>query len=232
MDRLSLALSYAFNSLIRNEREVESSVRDSLLGALSNLQGTVKTFYDKYSTKGILSVSELSLGKRYANIESELLKNLTPVITENIRDIKFFLISQYEDSYLQGLYSIEKNIGNHIGIKIPSIREIQQKFSPKSVQNLYMKEALNNYPINAQREIRKALMNGLSIGKSYESMANDLSHALRVVYSKALLIIRTESTAALNQGFDDAFKALIDKGVDGYIIWKSIIDEKTRPSNK
>ncbi len=232
MDRLSLLLDYAFRLLIRNERGIESKVRDSLLGAFKAASGEIQILYDKYSTKGRISIIELASEKRYAKFEREILGIVTPIIRKNVDDIKEYLPFQYKDAYLRAIYSAEKTFGKHFSVKLPSESSISIKFSTNNPKNFYMAESLRNYPIEAQRAVRRAIMNGLSMGKSQSAMANDIKKVLRVVYNKALLIIRTESMGAVNQGANDAYNKLLKKGVEGKLVWRSIIDEKTRPTKR
>jgi len=232
MDRLSLLLDYAFRFLIRNERGIESEVRDGLLNAYKLASGSLQSFFSRYSVNGKLSITELSISGRYAKMEREVMEIINPIIRKNITDIKEYLPFQYRQAYLRLVFSVEKALGKHFQIRVPSKRLVDIQFSVNNPKNLYMSESLRNYPIEAQRAVRRAIISNLSMGKTYSAMSNDIKKALRVVYNKALLIICTESMGAMNKGANDAYLKFIKKGIKGKLIWRSIIDEKTRPTKR
>lgn len=229
---LSALLLIVFNELMKNEKIYEKEVQLSLLEALNAMRGEMQSIYDKYAINGLLTVTEMAKYNRYASMEKQMLSILDPILIQNVLTIRNFLPEQYKEAFYHNAWALDNSIGVNLGITIVRKETLTELFSITNARNMYMAESLKNYPMDARKKIRQALMNGLSLGKSPTSMSRDLKKAIDVTYSKALTIIRTEGIRALNAGTYDSYLKAINSGVDGKIIWSSTLDEKTRPVDK
>jgi len=231
MTKLSTMLLFSFQELMKKERQYEQQVQQALLEALNEMRGEMQLIYDKFAVNGKLSLADVEKYNRYSVMEKQMLDRLLPAVKENIKTIKEFLPEQYAESFNLAHWIVDNSIGAHIGISIVSKEVLLELFSIANKANKFYAEALKNYPVEAQLKLRQALLNGLQLGKSFESMSNDLKHAVDISYNSALKIIRTEGMAALNHGADDAYLKAMQMGVEGSIVWSAVLDLKTRETH-
>jgi len=232
MPDLSVLLLRALKSLSLGENTMERTVQMKLLDALEQMRGVVSSFYEKYARNGVISLTELTKSGKYKELENRITGLLEPALTKGVKGIHNFLPIQYEEAFLRTTWALDTSLGVHLGLKVPSSSEIASIFDSNNPQNIYVSEALFNFPIEARKNTRKALMNGIYMGKSMNSMYKDLGTAVSMAYSKTKLIVGTENTGAINHGIEEAFKRALENGVSGKIIWSTRNDDKVRPASK
>jgi hypothetical protein len=123
---------------------------------------------------------------------------------------------------------MDNGTGLRLSYGLVNTKSLLLPFDITNPKNIELTEALHNYGPTAKKRIRSALLNGLSIGKSYDEMARDLRQALKKIYSSAITIIRTEGQAAINAGQTLAYTRAKENGVEGNEVWTSAKDERTR----
>ena len=215
------------SAILQNESLYEREVQLSWLKALNTMRGEMQSVYDKYTKSGVLTKTEMFNYNRYAAMEKQMMEKIAPALKNKIVTIRNFLPEQYKEVFCRNGWTFE----NSIGVVLLRNEVLTELFSITDEKNQFMNKALQNYSMDARREIRKALMNGLSLGKSPTFMANNLKKTLDISNEEALQIIRTEGMAAMNHGTYDSYIIAIQSGVRGKITWMAAKDRETRTSH-
>jgi len=169
---------------------------------------------------------------KYQTMEKQILKALEPALAKNIASIKRFLPEQYNESFFHYAWAMDQAVGVSLNYGVLNQNAIRELFSITNPKNIELAEALHNYGPKAKRFIRSALLNNLSIGKSYSAMISDLKKATFKIYSSAEVIIRTEGQRALNKATNDAYLKAKNNGVEGVDVWDATLDGRTRITHR
>jgi hypothetical protein len=212
-------------------KKYEERIQAAYYDALMEIQGAMKIIYDKYAADGVLSTSDLIKYNRYAAMEEQILDILEPAIRKGLYAIKTALPELYLQSFFYNEWGLDMAAGMHLGLLIPTAAQIAKLFSIDEITNKFYAESLKEYTTVSRRKIREALMNGLTQGKTFESMSADLKKAINISNSRALKIVRTEGMNALTAGSDYTYYQALNNGVKGYMVWDAVLDLKTRPDH-
>jgi len=228
MPELSKLEQQALNSLLLREAKYSKQIQNQLASVLTTIYGEMKKIYDKYAINGKLTKVEMTKYNKYSTMEEQILKTLDPALKANIKKIKKLLPSQFNESFFHYAWAIDNATGLRLSWGLVNTKVLLQAFDITNPKNIELQEALKNYPITAKKKIRAALLNGLSQGKSYDSMARDLKKSLNKIYSSAITIVRTEGQSAINAGQAIAYTRAQENGINGKEIWSATKDQKTR----
>lgn len=221
----------AFIQLLKNEKKYQSKVQKALADTLTTIRGEMSKIYSKYAKNGLLTRAEMTKYNKYQTMEKQILKVLEPAIAKNIADIKKLLPEQYNESFFRYAWAMDQAVGVNLNYGVLNQNMINELFSITNPKNIELANALKNYGPNAKKYLRNALLQNLSIGKSYASMIKDIRTGLNKTYNEAIRLIRTEGQSAINRGQADAYLKAINAGVEGNEIWDSTLDNRTRPKN-
>lgn len=222
----------AFTQLLKNEKKYQSQVQKALADSLTSIRGEMSKIYSKYAKNGILTRAEMTKYNKYQTMEKQILKVLEPAIAKNIVTIKKLMPEQYNESFFRYAWAMDQAVGVNLNYGVLNQNMINELFSITNPKNIELANALHNYGPNAKKYLRNALLQNLSIGKSYASMIKDIRTGLNKTYNEAIRLIRTEGQSALNHGQSDLYLKAINAGVDGGEIWDATLDSRTRPKIK
>jgi SPP1 gp7 family putative phage head morphogenesis protein len=164
-------------------------------------------------------------------MEGNILKRLDPALRANIKTIQHLMPEQYQASFFEHAWAIDQATGVRLDWGQVSTKANLAAMDIANPKNIEIANALKNYTIDAKKHIRSALLNGLTLGKSYPQMAKDLEKANLKIASNAMTIVRTEGQRAQNKGQDDAYLKAIENGVEGVMVWDATFDDRTRPEH-
>ena len=218
--------------LMKREAEYERYVAATLRQALNEIRVEMSKIYEKYAVDGILSKANMTRYNRYTAMESNIIKRLDPAVRANLATIKRLTPEQYEAAFFEAAWAIDNTSGLRLNWGIINTDAIKAAFAIDDPANIYMSEALKRYSIEARRQIRMALNNGLAQGKSYTAMMKDIKDALNKTNYEAMRIIRTEGQGAISAGTADAYDRALEDGVDGSMVWSSTLDDRTRDQHR
>jgi len=224
-------LQTAYTEVLKKQDKYERRIQLALKQALTNIQGEMKSMYDKWAVDGKLTYAETAKYNRYASMETNIMDILDPVLKENVKDIKRLLPEQYNEAFYRTAWAIDNASGLRLNWGPINKNMILELFSIDTLKNKEMAEALRNYPIDARKKIRQALMNGMTIGKSFADMSRDLKKVINVTSYKALMIARTEGITAINHGTNDGYIKAQKEGIEGQIVWSATKDGRTRDTH-
>jgi len=229
---LSVLELRALKDLARREKRYILEVQKALLDSLNAMRAGMTVIYEKYSTKGVLTLVEMTKYNKYATMEKQILGLLTPAIKANLKTMQRLLPAQYNQAFFDYAWAVDNSSGVRLSWGVVNTKAILATLSITNPKNILLLNALKNYDGTAKMAIRSALLNGLAQGKSYERMARDLKKALNKTYKKALTIIRTEGQWAQNMGQNDVYLRAMENGVEGNKIWDATLDGLTRTTHR
>lgn len=216
----------ATNKLANKLVEYEKQVSEALFNSLQTMRSEMSKIYEKFEKDGLLTKSEMTMYNRYANMEKQMMSALDPALKENLKTIKRLTPEMYNEAFFREAWLID----NTTGLRL-NWGTINTDVILENLANEYDKIAYENYPRNAKQAIRKALTDGLTLGKSFPQMMRDLKKAMNITNANAMRILRTEGMTAMNAAMNDAWLRAEEKGVQGDIVWDATLDSKTRPDH-
>ena len=216
------ALAALEKGLITQERIIGGVLRDALV----TMRGEMSKLYDKYAIDGKLTKAEMTKYNRYVAMEQQMIDAINPAITKTVKRIKKLTPEQYQEAFFRLGWAIDEEAGINIKYGSIDLEAVQ-----KALENEYTKIAIEAYPVNTRIAVRRALVDGLSLGKSYPQMVKDLKKATNATYYQALRILRTEGQRAQNAGMSDVYQKASDQGIQGRRIWDATLDGDTRSTH-
>jgi hypothetical protein len=231
MPSLSKLEQQALNTLLKNEAKYSKQIQQQLLDALTSIYGEMTKIYDKYAVDGKLTKAEMTKYNKYSTMEDQILKKLEPALKNNIKTIQKLLPEQFQQSFFQYAWALDNGTGLRLSWGLVNLKSLLAPFDITNPKNIYIQNALKNYSLNAKKSIRSALLNGLSQGKSFASMAKDIKKSVNKIYSDAMVITRTEGMNAINAGQAYSYLQAQDMGIEGGPVWSCTKDDKTRDTH-
>ncbi|MEN6623937.1 MAG: phage minor head protein [Smithella sp.] len=216
----------AVNALAKKLSVYESQVSKALYDALQTMRADMSKLYEKYATNGILTKADMTRYNRYASMEKQMLTALDPAIKANLKVIKRLTPEMYNESFFREAWQIDS--ASELRLNWGTINK---GAIVEDLANPYDKIAYENYPRNAKQAIRKAINNGLPLGKTLTQMTRDLKKAMNITNAAGIRIVRTEAMTAQNAAANDVYTRAIDRGIEGDDIWDATFDLKTRPDH-
>ena len=210
----------------------ESGILKAYKEALIEIRGEMAGMYKKWAVDKKLTLAEMSKYNRYTAMEKKIMEILDGKTKEVVSKIKKIPPEQYNEAFYRTAWAVDNSVGVRLNWGMLNPTNVAKLFSLADLKNKHYQEALKNYPQDAKKAIRQALIGNLSQGKSFESMTKDLQKAIGVTAKKGIQIVRTEAMTAINAGTDYAFQKAKEKGVQGKIVWVATLDGKTRPSHQ
>ena len=216
----------AYKRLLAREKAYERKTMKALVDALTIMRGEMARIYDKYAVDGVLTKAEMTRYNRYATMETQMLAALDPALKANIKTIELLRPEQYEAAFFNYAWAMD----NGAGVRV-AWGTINRAVVLENLANPWLDIAKERYKLEGKLQVRAALNNGLSLGKSYAAMSKDLKKAINRTAYETMRILRTEGQTAINAGQDDAYTKAQEKGIEGNVKWDATLDGKTRPDH-
>ena len=224
-------LNKGFLNSTRVQKRFERMIALSFKKTLQDVRAEVSAFYSKYAVNKKLTMDILVKSKKYPELERKIFDALEGNLSQTIATIKTSLPVQFHEGFTRTAYAFDTALKTRLGWKMPSSASVSKMFSTANLNNFYYTEAIKNFPIEAKRKVRQAVMNNITAGKSVSAMTEDLKKAVNFVNYKASLIVQTEGTAAINAGMNAVFLQAEDMGMKGQYVWNAVNDLRTRPDH-
>jgi hypothetical protein len=205
------------------ERTLAATYRDALI----SIRGSMSRIYDKYAINGKLTKAEMTKYNRYASMEKLIIKELSPAVAKSVRDIKRLAPSEYEAAFFRMAWALDNENGVRLNWGLVNKDAVQA-----ALDNEYTKIAVKGLVDNSRLAVRRALTDGLALGKSYPQMVKDLKKATNATYAQAIRILRTEGQDAQNAGANATYTKADDLGIEGAKVWDATLDGDTRPTHQ
>jgi hypothetical protein len=221
----------ALNALNKRMLKYESEIRKALEESLVQIHGEMKRIYDKWAKDGKLTKAEMTAYNKYATMEKSIVAKLDPALAETKKVIKRLMPEQYNEAFFRHAWAIDEATGLAISWGTVDTEKMRRLFDITNPKNIELKNALKNYPAKAKMVIRNTLLNGITLGLSFDQMARKLNDGIDKIASSAMTIARTEGMRAINAGTSDAYLVAKSKGVEGNEIWDATLDGRTRATH-
>lgn len=168
--------------------------------------------------------------KKYQNALKKQVNGILNTMKENqFNTIAEYLDKCYEEGFTGAMYALHKQ-------GIPLIFPLDQNAMVKAVQidskiseGLYTK--LGEDVDELKKKITSEVSRGISTGRNYKQVAQQLAAITTIGYNKAVRIARTEGNRISNQSAMDAAQKAKDKGCDVMKQWNAALDGRTRRSH-
>lgn len=168
--------------------------------------------------------------KKYQTaLKKQVSEILNTMKTNQFKTISDYLEKSYEDGFVGAMYSLHKQ-------GIPLIFPLDQNAMVKAIQidskisvGLYTK--LGENVDELKKKITSEVTRGISTGRNYKQVAQQLTAISTIGFNKAVRIARTEGNRVNNQSAMDAAHKAKNKGCDVMKQWNAALDSRTRRSH-
>lgn len=221
--------------LLKNEDDCLKDLKDAYVRSLVKVKKKVQELLEEIeymedmdANESLIRSREYQLNYQKA-LEAEINEAMKILADSEVKTVDDFLKKMYEDGYITQQYVI-----NQLGI--PILTPLNAK---KLTEAVYMDVAGLKFSERLKQNIdtlaeatKQSIAHGIIQGKSYASIAEQISLHSEASMKRAYTIARTEggrvSSLAKVQSQMDAKK----RGADIVKRWSSHLDMKTRPAHK
>ena len=205
----------------------------------------IAALYEKYSTDGKLTYSEMTKYHRLKNLEKQISEKMHPRLRKMDEYIKKITIQLYEESFYQHSIAIQEDVG--VELKWGLLREVDiQDIVNSPLNKLSDSKLLMSDRINAVYKIRKGITLGLVRGEGYPEMAKRVKNVIGITESRSGLftaqkkglmyrstrIVRTEGQRAVVAGQMKSYAWARELGIEVLEVWDAAFDLKVRPEHR
>ena len=217
----------AYQSLLIKERQYERTITAALRQSLDEVRVKMSKIYERHAVDGKLSLAEMTQYNRLMTMEKNIVASMDEATRKTLRTIDKLRPELYDEAFFRYAWAIDQDAGVSIAWGVLNRDEILE-----SLASSYYRISRQTYGPEARATVRRAINQGLAQGKSYPQMMKDVKRAFGITNYKAMRIVRTEGQAAVNAGQNDLYLRAQDKGIEGDVVWLSVLDNRTRPTNK
>ena len=218
-DYQRLAAKTVERRIVLFEKEVTAALQKALVAIRSDMA----KIYERYAEAGILTHAQMTTANRLATAERQIVADLNKALGSNLQTLRQLNPEMYDEACFQYAWAMDQETRIRLSwgrLNTAAIRA--------NLANADYADALRRYSPTQRARIREAINNGLIRGQSFEAMMRDLKTALSMSRGDAIRIVRTEGMRAANAGTIETFARAQGEGVEGNVVWVSVIDGKTR----
>jgi hypothetical protein len=214
-------------ALWRAEAKYERAIVAQYREALKGIDAELSALYRKYASGAGLTYAEMTKYNRLSKLEAEIGRVLGETDRKVKKSLERLAAEQYEEAYFRHAYTIERQAGASIAWGM-----LRKEDIIAAVANPLDLIARNTLTGLERSRVRRAVVQGLIRGESYQKMARGIKEALDRSVSDALRIARTEAHRAQMEGSVAAFDKAESKGADIRRIWVATKDDRTRDTHR
>lgn len=211
--------------------ETEKKLTEEYYSALKTIKSRLGTLYEKYSTDGVLTYSEMSKYNRLNSMYKFLNSELNSLGKTQDSEIKTLVGSAYEESFYRYGYALELDNNLDLNWGLVDRGKIKSLIEEPNVSGKDLLTTLGQQRYDLLIRQRQAIVQGFVLGESYPNVAERLIDQFGVSLSKALTIARTEGTRASTEGQLAAYDYAESLGVEFDLFWVATLDQRTRPEH-
>ena len=216
------------NSLaLKTEREIMKNYARQLRGMRSKLA----YIFDKYFQEGKLDYSEIQKYGRLSKLERDIIQEVMKLYDDDGKLLRETLTEVYNTSYYRTAWAIETETRARLGYSAVDLKTVQL-----SIQNpftgLTLNERLERHRTNLIYSLKEELTRGFVNGDTYPQISRRVKDLLEGDASKAIRIVRTESTRIYNEAQYDSILHAEEQGIIMTKTWISSRDDRTRESHE
>jgi SPP1 gp7 family putative phage head morphogenesis protein len=179
--------------------------------------------YSKWGEDGILAMVE---AQKYGRLDSLLEKADEQIIIMN-KTKRSAILATLSTVYLTNYYNMGKSIEVFADVGI-SFDLINKNAIKQALLTPFDNIALDQNDISVRFGIKRAIVDGITNGKSVPQMSRAVKDALQNNGNDATRIVRTEVTGIMNKARLDASKKAESEGIKLLKVWVATLDDRTR----
>lgn len=211
--------------------DLERQIMKQYARQLRSMRSKLADIFDKYFQQGTLDFSEIQKYGRLSKLEQSLLKEIKELYEDDGKLIRDTLREVYEQSYYRTAWAIETETRARLGYSAVDLNTVQL-----GIQNpftgLTLNDRLERNRMNVIYRLKEELTRGFVDGDTYPQISRRIKDILEGDASKAIRIVRTESTRIYNAGQFDSILHAQGQGLQMTKTWISSRDDRTRESHE
>jgi SPP1 gp7 family putative phage head morphogenesis protein len=216
----------------KQETSLEKEIIREYKKTLGAIQAVLSTAFVNYSNEeDKLSYEEMMKYNRLKTLEKQLTDEIMLLSKGNATLLNKELGSMLSESYLQMGYLLESAVGTGLGI-VALDREAIKASVQNNLTGLTLNERLEKNRNDLIISIRSTLTQGLIQNNSYKQMVKQVQSKLESDASKAVRIVRTESSRIRTEGRLQAMKKANERGLKMKKMWVASLDSRTRDTHQ
>lgn len=199
--------------------------------ALKSVKSELSDIYEKYSSGGTLTYSEMSKYNRLKTLNKNIAAELNALGQAQDATIKTLVGDAYQESYYRHGFAMD--MGNDLDIGFGPVRRetLTSLINEPNVSGLALKEQLSKQRYDLLLRQRQTMVQGFVKGESYVNIAKSLTESFGISLNNAMRIARTEGARAATEGHVSAYNEAEARGVEMDRIWVASLDGRTRPTH-
>lgn len=222
------------------EKGAEKEIRRMYQKLLKELRHYTADIYSQYAKEDQLTYGILQTHGYYARFLEEVEQKINDISPEVRRTIRSTVEQTYEYTYNGMVECVKKAVANPAvtaGLKACT-PDVIRRAVENPVSKLTLNDRLEKHRKEIIYDIKQDISVGLMNGDRYSTMANRIKKSVEGDYKKAIRIARTETHRVREAGNHDAAVSANDAlknsttGVQMMKTWKTMKDERVRPSGK
>jgi len=200
------------NNLIKKEEKDTMKFLKTYKSSLKNIQTYVNFLFSKYSTDGVLTLSEMYKYNRYQLMEKEITSIVKELDSNEVKYMTSALKETYMTSFVEtGALLVATNPKLKIDFSIINKDAVAKALSYPWSGDMFSSRIHKNTD-KLITNLRQTLTQGFVQGKSISQMSKDLNSAMSMGANNSRRLIRTESMHMIVASHHDVYtKAKIDK---------------------
>lgn len=202
---------------------------------LKEINGHLATAFRKYAdADGELSLADMAKYGRMAELEKSIVAEARKLGAKQVRQTDSALTDIYTDQYLRTQHTLEFGAGKSMFGAADPVTIAQAVNNPL---DLIGWQDRSKFAINTMtRQIRDEIGAGIIQGHGYTKIARAIKNRMDIGAGKALRIVRTEAHRVQVLGrlemLDKAQGYAVMDGETVNRVWRSTLDNRTRPSHQ
>lgn len=216
-----------FKKSLRNVKLEDLRLLEAYKGSLKSVRSDLLKFAEKLEE---ITFSQATRFNRLRKLEQLIRDEIRRLGLEIDKIINAFAVNQYNESYYQYWFAIEKEIQFTVRLGLLKADDIKAAIQfPWSGETLKFK--LKQKTINLIRMVNKDIVRGLIEGEGIDKIARRIRDNYNKDFNNAKTIARTETLRAHSQSSLWAHDESVKKGIDLLKRWLATQGARTRPSH-
>lgn len=227
MEEIEKKINRRVGQLVKkSDREVAKVYAD----AIKEIRTLLSWYYEKYEKGGKITYEEMAKYKRLKGMERDLNDILKVTYQGLDKAIKSALRDVYAEGYYMTAWGIEQETGKNL--RYTTVADEIIASVNNNVSGLTLNERLNKNRAAIIWTIKETTTRGLVQGRTYGTMARELTKVLDGDSKKAMRIVRTEAHRVSEEGKFNSAQYAQDNGIVMTKEWLCAMDERARSTHK
>lgn len=210
--------------LARKEAELLALSVTEYKKILDTVRAELSILVEKYTNAdGVLDIDELKRFNRLEDLRKKVEAKVMDQLEKTATNIDLLMKEQYNTAYYGYTWATEQEAGVALKFGV-----IDPKTLNAVLNNPFLEAAIKEMKTQAREKIGEIFSIGFLEGKSYQSIAANVSDAIGISERRALTIIRTENSRAVETAKVEQYQEMKAAGVKARLKYIAVLDGRTR----